>query len=65
MLRVTGAYSDDTPITVHGESSSTVKSIMQQALLNAGKNADQVEEYVLIEENLAVLPGEDPIEQRV
>ncbi|NP_001360637.1 Phosphoinositide phospholipase C [Caenorhabditis elegans] len=65
VLRITGAFADETAITVHSESGSTVKTVMQQALLNAGKNADQVEEYVLIEESLPAPSGEDPIEQRV
>ncbi|CAD6185127.1 unnamed protein product [Caenorhabditis auriculariae] len=50
VLRITGAFADETPIT---------------ALMNAGKNADQVEEYVLIEESIPAIPGEDPVEQRV
>lgn len=65
VLRITGAFADETAITVHSESGSTVKTVMQQALLNAGKNADQVEEYVLIEEAIPAAAGEDPIEQRV
>ncbi|CAI5455280.1 unnamed protein product [Caenorhabditis angaria] len=65
VLRITGAFADETAITVHSESGSTVKTVMQQALLNAGKNADQVEEYVLIEEAIPSQSGEDPIDQRV
>uniref|UniRef100_A0A0K0DPQ4 Phosphoinositide phospholipase C n=1 Tax=Angiostrongylus cantonensis TaxID=6313 RepID=A0A0K0DPQ4_ANGCA len=66
VLKVTGAFVDETPITVYGRSDSTVKAIMQQALMNAGKNVDQVDEYVLIEESMpSVAGGEDPIEQRV
>ncbi|CAI2356478.1 unnamed protein product [Caenorhabditis sp. 36 PRJEB53466] len=65
VLRITGAFADETAITVHSESGSTVKTVMQQALMNAGKNADQVEEYVLIEEAIPIASGEDPIEQRI
>ncbi|CAB3400668.1 unnamed protein product [Caenorhabditis bovis] len=65
VLRITGAFADETAITVHSESGSTVKTVMQQALVNAGKNADQVEEYVLIEEAMPSAPGEDSIDQRV
>ncbi|EFO89618.1 CRE-PLC-1 protein [Caenorhabditis remanei] len=65
VLRITGAFADETAITVHSESGSTVKTVMQQALLNAGKNADQVEEYLLFEESLPAPSGEDPIEPRV
>ncbi|WKY15760.1 hypothetical protein Q1695_000889 [Nippostrongylus brasiliensis] len=65
VLKVTGTFADETSIIVHGESDSTVKAVMQQALLNSGKNADQVDEYVLIEESVLTVPGEEPVEQRI
>ncbi|KAJ1349315.1 hypothetical protein KIN20_004810 [Parelaphostrongylus tenuis] len=66
VLKVIGAFTDDTPVIVHGRSDSTVKSIMQQALVNAGKNADQVDEYVLVEECTPSTTGrEDSAESRV
>ncbi|VDO78256.1 unnamed protein product [Heligmosomoides polygyrus] len=65
VLKVTGAFADETSITVHGESDSTVKAIMQQALLNSGKNADQVDEYMLIEESMVPVSGESSVEQRM
>ncbi|KJH43047.1 Ras association domain protein [Dictyocaulus viviparus] len=65
ILKVAGAFADDLAITVRGESDSTVKAIMQQVLINAGKSAEQVDEYVLIEESTPVLGGEDHIEKRI
>uniref|UniRef100_A0A915A442 Phosphoinositide phospholipase C n=2 Tax=Parascaris univalens TaxID=6257 RepID=A0A915A442_PARUN len=52
VLRIMGLCADDTPTIVHAESASTVRNVMQQALSNAGKNADTVEEYALFEENI-------------
>ncbi|KAM3726544.1 1-phosphatidylinositol 4,5-bisphosphate phosphodiesterase epsilon-1 [Dirofilaria immitis] len=49
VLRISGLYNDDTPVIVHAESFSTVKNVVQMALISAGKNADTAEEYVLIE----------------
>ncbi|EYC06425.1 hypothetical protein Y032_0076g1053 [Ancylostoma ceylanicum] len=65
VLKVTGVFAEETPITVHCESDSTVKTIIQQVLLNAGKNVDQVDEYALIEESVQSTSGEEPVEQRV
>ncbi|CAJ0572763.1 unnamed protein product, partial [Mesorhabditis spiculigera] len=50
VLRVSGLNADDTPVVVHSESGSTVRSVIQQALSKAGKSAEQAEDYVLIEE---------------
>lgn len=36
-----------------------------KALLNSGKNADQVDEYMLIEESMVPVSGESSVEQRV
>lgn len=30
IIRINGIYADDTPVTVHAESGSTVKSVVQQ-----------------------------------
>ncbi|MCP9266146.1 Phosphoinositide phospholipase C [Dirofilaria immitis] len=49
VLRISGLYNDDTPVIVHAESFSTVKNVVQMALISAGKNVDTAEEYVLIE----------------
>lgn len=51
VLRISGLYNDDTPVIVHAESFTTVKNVVQMALINAGKNADTTEEYVLVEVN--------------
>ncbi|KAK6033702.1 Phosphatidylinositol-specific phospholipase C, X domain protein, partial [Ostertagia ostertagi] len=64
VMKVIGAFADETSTTVYGESDTTVKAIMQQALLNSGKNAEQVDEYVLIEES-ALPSGENPVEQTI
>ncbi|VDM80630.1 unnamed protein product [Strongylus vulgaris] len=64
VLKVTGVFAEETPITVQCESDSTAKTIIQQVLMNAGKNVDQVDEYALIEE-LQSASGEEPVEQRV
>ncbi|CAJ0933262.1 unnamed protein product, partial [Mesorhabditis belari] len=64
VLRISGIVSDDQTVVVHGESGSTVKSIIQQALVNAGKNGDQVEDYVLIEESLKFGEYDDGENQR-
>ncbi|CAJ0580235.1 unnamed protein product, partial [Mesorhabditis spiculigera] len=73
VLRISGITTDDSTVVVHGESSSTVKSVVQQALINAGKNGDAVEDYVLFEESLRndgedgetqkyrILPPNEPI----
>ncbi|KAL3102215.1 hypothetical protein niasHS_003624 [Heterodera schachtii] len=50
IIRIIGLFSDDTPTIVHAESSSTVRSIIQMALVNAGKAAETAEDYVLFEE---------------
>ncbi|VDN04557.1 unnamed protein product [Thelazia callipaeda] len=49
VLQVSGLYNDDTMVTVHVGLSSTVKNVIQMALINAGKNADTVEDYILAE----------------
>ncbi|VDK61871.1 unnamed protein product, partial [Cylicostephanus goldi] len=64
VLKVTGVFAEETPITVQCESDSTAKTIIQQVLLNAGKNVDQVDEYALIEESSQSTSGEEPVEQR-
>ncbi|KAK5974916.1 Phosphoinositide phospholipase C, partial [Trichostrongylus colubriformis] len=65
VMKVTGASADETSTTVYGESGTTVKAIMQQALLNSGKNAEQVDEYILTEESAVSSSGEDHVEQRI
>ncbi|CAJ0927914.1 unnamed protein product, partial [Mesorhabditis belari] len=63
VLRVSGLNADDTPVVVHSESGSTVKSVIQQALIKAGKSAEQAEDYVLIEESAT--DSDDPQDQRI
>uniref|UniRef100_A0A914VHD0 Uncharacterized protein n=1 Tax=Plectus sambesii TaxID=2011161 RepID=A0A914VHD0_9BILA len=60
VLRISGLYADDTATVVQAESSSTVRSVIQSALLTCGKNVDNAEDYLLIEESLNMpATGED------
>uniref|UniRef100_A0A914I8L9 Phosphoinositide phospholipase C n=1 Tax=Globodera rostochiensis TaxID=31243 RepID=A0A914I8L9_GLORO len=52
IIRIIGLLPDDTPTIVHAESSSTVRSIIQMALANAGKAAESADDYVLFEESV-------------
>ncbi|KAI1731739.1 phosphatidylinositol-specific phospholipase c, Y domain-containing protein [Ditylenchus destructor] len=53
VLRIIGLYMDETQfVTVHAESGSIVRNIIQNALVNAGKGSESAEDYVLLEESV-------------
>lgn len=70
IIRISGVISEDTPVIVHAESGSTVRSVVQtvstftiyslllhyfQALNNAGKSNENADDYILFEENVVTI----------
>ncbi|VDN57858.1 unnamed protein product [Dracunculus medinensis] len=51
VLRVLGLLADDGAVIVHAELNTTVRSVIQMALVNAGKSSDNADDYLLIEES--------------